>query len=243
MANVVLRFQFDSVGPTVKEVTDACSSTVSLKYVAAGRIFDHTVDDAVANAIEDAKEYWKAFGATFLAQDPVETTNEAALANLMSLGVGDVSQQAGPTLVDEVAIYGDAAGELVKPSGIRLINGALCIPLVNQTGAALVVGDVMDVDAANAQSVVLGTVGTILFAGLVAEAAAIGATTWLAIVGEATALCNGVVAIGDIIDTSVTAGEGHSHAGGVPQAWGVALTAKAGAPVGAVQVLLMKEVF
>ena len=156
---------------------------------------------------------------------------------------GDV---VGPAAVVDgtAALWDGITGKLLKDSRMKVIGGAVCLPLLNRTGVLSVIGDIVSIDLANDLAFVLTTgFADQRFAGVVMEAVASLSLCYLAVIGHVLINCDATaIARGDFLDPSATPGKAHPHAGTTPTTMAVAASVK-GAGVGTVQGWLKMEMF
>ncbi len=136
----------------------------------------------------------------------------------------------GTQLQNGVVLTNSTGGEVTKAAEAKFVGPALCLPLINKTGAIAVVGDIVSVDLANDDAFVL-TTGTAdeRFCGVVMDSnVADGSICYIAVAGRVTVNMDATAIIrGDFIDPSPTPGKGHPHAGPTPSVFGIATTDKA----------------
>ncbi len=149
----------------------------------------------------------------------------------------------GSSLADEIPRYSGTTGKIIDAPGFfRQIGGAIAFPLINAEGAAIEVGDVMEIMPGGTPGTVeLATADIQAIPGVCVEAAAAGAVpVWLAVSGECTIKCNTeAVAVGDFIG-SVGGGLAHPHVGSSGASFAIAVTSK-GAGVGTIRAVLAKR--
>jgi N-acetylneuraminic acid mutarotase len=194
--------------------------------VADATAFKNTANSTTAFKVQDAG------GTAVLSADTTTDTlnvvNESVTGTLTVTGVATFN--GGITV---------ASGQSIKLSGIG--NTQNVISKNFTCTVAVSAGDIVAIDTAHAGQVTkITTADSPLVSGVVVGAASAGATCEVAISGTIQAnVDTGAIAVGDIITTNTTGGQGHTNnTPPIGAALGRALSSKAGGSSGSVWILM-----